>query len=90
MAILGKVFVDEVEKHTGNIVPLVELPGANEIVETLKKTTNSGLKIAAIDSLIYINRPEYKDDISTILKIVTNDTNPYVAQTAEEALEKIQ
>ena len=36
MAILGKVYGDEVQKITGNTVPLTELPGLSAIVETLK------------------------------------------------------
>ena len=61
MAILAKIYTDEVEKQTGNIVPMTDVPGTSAIVDSLRYNPNSGVKIAAIDALRHINRPEYKD-----------------------------
>ncbi len=89
MSILDKVYVDEIEKHTGNVVPLTDLPGVSTIVDTLRYDSNSGIKIAAIDALRYINRPEYKEELNSVLTLATNDPNPYVARNAAMALENI-
>ena len=89
MAILAKVYTDEVEKHTGNVVPLTDLPGASEIVDSLRYSQNAGVKIAALDALRYIKRPEYKDELSSLFTIVAQDSNPYVARNAMMALESL-
>ena len=89
MAILSKVYTDEVQKQTGNIVPLTDLPGVSSIVDTLRHSSNSGVKVAAIDALRYINRPEYKEELSAVLALAADDTNPYVAQNAAVALESM-
>ena len=89
MAILSKVYTDEVHRHTGNVVPLTDMPGVSAIVDTLKNDANSSVKIAAIDALRYINRPEYKEEISAVLELSANDQNPYVARTAAVALEHL-
>ncbi len=89
MAILSKVYTDEVHKQTGNIVPLTDLPGVSEIVDSLRYNTNSGVKIAAIDALRYINRPEYKEELTAVLELAADDRNPYVARNAAMALENL-
>ena len=89
MAILAKVYTDEVEKHTGNVVPLTDLPGAAEIVDSLRYSQNAGVKTAAIDALRYIKRPEYKEELTSLFTIVAQDSNPYVARNAMMALESL-
>ena len=89
MAILSKVYTDEVHRHTGNVVPLTDMPGVSAIVDTLKNNMNSGVRIAAIDALRYVNRPEYQEEISAVLDLVVNDSNPYVARNAAVALESM-
>lgn len=82
MAILSKVYADNVEKQTGNIVPLTELPGVSSLVNTLRHSDNSGVKIAAIDALRYIHRPEYNDEIKSVLALAAQDKDPYAARNA--------
>ena len=89
MAILSKVYTDEVFRHTGNVVPLTDMPGISAIVDTLKNDTNAGVKIAAIDALRYVNRAEYKEEIAAVLDLAANDMNPYVARNAAVALESL-
>ena len=90
MAVLAKVYVDEVKKETGNIVPMTEVPGMAETVDALRHSPNSGVKIAALDALKYQQRPEYKQELETIYSMAINDKNPQVAQVAARALEKSQ
>ena len=89
MAILTKVYTDEVERHTGNVVPFTDLPGSAAIVDALRYSPNAGVKIAAIDSLRYIQRKEYKDELSTLYSLAQADPNPQVAMSAARALELI-
>lgn len=89
MAILAKVYTDEVEKQTGNIIPLTDLPGVAEIVDTLRNSSNPSVKIAAIDALRYIHRPEYKEELTAVLELAADDKNPYVARNAAMTLESL-
>ena len=89
MAILSKVYTEEVEKHTGSVVPLTDLPGASTIIDTLRHDNNSSVKVSAIDALNYLYRPEYKEEIIDILKMTTTDTNAFVAQNAQVVLNNL-
>ena len=75
MAALSKVYAEEFENKTGNKVMMTDLPGASTMVEALKTSDNMYIKKAAIDGLVYLYCPEYKDEILTILKIASNDSN---------------
>ena len=90
MAALAKVYTDEVFKHTGNVVPMTDLPGVSTVVDTLRYNQNSGVKIAAIDALRYIRRPEYKDELISLFSLAARDENPYVAKNAIIALASME
>ena len=87
IAILDKIYVDEVEKETGNVVPLTDLPGSSEIVDTLRYDENPSVKVSAIDALRYIARPEYNEELEAILTLATKDNSEYVARNAIAALQ---
>ena len=87
MAILAKVYTDEVQRHTGNVVPLTDLPGVSAIVDSLRYDSNAGVKISAIDALRYLYKPEYREELSSVLNLAADDANPYVARNAAVALE---
>ena len=87
MAILAKVYTDEVQKHTGNVVPLTDLPGVSTIVDSLRFETNSGIRVSAIEALSYLYKPEYKDELVSVLNLATEDNDPYVARSAAMALQ---
>lgn len=89
MAVLAKVYTDEVQKHTGNVVPMTDIPGVSAIVDSLRYNPNAGVKIAALDALVYISRPEYKDEMSEIFSIAKADNNQMVSQAATACLDKI-
>lgn len=82
IAILAKAYADGVEEQTGNVVPLTDLPGASTMVNVLKDNKNPDVKMAAIDGLTYISRPEYKDEILTILSLAAKDENQLIADYA--------
>ena len=86
ISILAKIYADEVERHTGNIVPLTDLPGSAAIVDALRYNPNTDVKIAAIDALRHIERPEYKEELNTLYTLAQADSNPQVAMAAARAL----
>lgn len=90
MAILAKQYSNDIEKAVGDIVPLTDLPGASVMVETLRNSDNASVKVAAIDSLMYVYRPDYKNEFSSLFKLVASDKNPMVAQYAALAYQAIQ
>jgi len=88
-AILQKTYGDEIEKRTGNVVPLTDLPGAAMIVDELKNNQNPAIRTAAIDSLRFIQRPEYKDDLAKVYSIAQTDADESVAAAAKDALDSL-
>lgn len=88
-AILQKLYADEVNKLTGSSVPMTELPAAIQIVEQLKDNPNPMVRTSAIEALSYIQKPEYKQDLTTLFNIAKNDQDKNVAEAANAALEKL-
>jgi hypothetical protein len=88
-AILQKLYNDEVNKLTGNTVPLTELPGAVTIVEALKDNDNPMVRTSAIEALSYIQNPVYKQDLGTLFTVAQNDSDRNVREAAKVALEKL-
>ena len=89
LAILQKLYGDEVEKLTNTTVPLTELPGAVTIVEQLKNNPNPMVRTSAVEALSYIQNPAYKNDLNTIFTIAKNNVDPNVQEAAKLALEKL-
>lgn len=89
MASLAKIYIDEVEKATGNVVPLTDIPGVSVFVDTLRYSENGGVKIAALDGLRYLSRSEYNEELKAIFLLCATDENPYVASHALMALESL-
>lgn len=81
-ALLAKAYADGVEKHSGNVVPLTDLPGASAMVDVLRKENNPDVRMTALDSLRYISRPEYKEELVTIFTLAAQDKDPKVSQYA--------
>ena len=88
-AIMQKLYGDEVAKLTGSTVPLTELPGAVTIVEQLKNNQNPMVRTSAIEALSYIQKPEYKQDLTTLFTIAQKDQDPAVQEAAKQALSKL-
>jgi len=84
--ILQKTYADEVEKQTGSVVPLTELPGAKAVITQLKTNKNPDIAVSAIDTLRYVQRPEYKADLTKVYTIAQSDSRPEVADAATKAL----
>lgn len=89
VAILQKLFGSEIEKMSNTVVPLTELPGAAAIVEQLKNNPNPMVRASSIDALSYIQRSEYKQDLTTLFTVAKKDQEPLVQLAATKALEKL-
>lgn len=89
-AVLQKTYGDEIEKRSGNVVPLTDLPGAAVVVDELKENQNPAIRMAAVDALRYIQRPEYKNDLAQIYTIAQSDANEGVAAAATDALKSLE
>lgn len=89
LAILQKLYGDEVAKLTNTTVPLTELPGAVTIVEQLKNNPNPMVRTSAVEALSYIQNPAYKNDLNTIFTIAKNNIDPNVQEAAKLALDKL-
>jgi len=89
VAILQKLYGSEIEKINSTVVPMTELPGAAGIVEQVKNNPNPMVRASGIDALSYIQRPEYKQDLSTLFSVAKNDKDVNVQQAATKALEKL-
>ena len=89
VAILQKLYGSEIEKINSTVVPMTELPGAAGIVEQVKNNPNPMVRASGIDALSYIQRPEYKQDLSTLFTVAKNDKDVNVQQAATKALEKL-
>lgn len=89
VAILQKLYGSEIEKMNSTVVPLTELPGAAGIVEQVKNNPNPMVRASGIDALSYIQRPEYKQDLTTLFTVAQKDQDLNVQQAAKKALEKL-
>ena len=89
IAVLAKTYVDEIEKTSGNVVPITDLPGISETVEAMINSENPGVKVAAIEALNYIKRPEYNEELKSLYQMASLDENPYVAESAVRALNSL-
>lgn len=89
VAILQKLYGSEIEKMSNTVVPLTELPGAAGIVEQVKNNPNPMVRASGIDALSYIQRPEYKQDLTTLFTVAKKDQDANVQQAATKALEKL-
>lgn len=88
-AILQNLYISEIQKMNNTVVPLTELPGAAGIVEQVKSNPNPIVRASGIDALSYVQRPEYKQDLTTIFNIAKNDQDKTVQDAASKALEKL-
>ena len=93
IAILDKLYADEVKKLTNTTVPLTDLPEAVNVVNQLKDNPNPMVRESAIEALSYIQdqvkEPEYKKDLTTLFTVAKNDQDASVASAAQAALDKL-
>ena len=88
-ATLQKLYADEVKDVAKSTVPVDDLIGMAGIVNQLKTNPNASIREAAVASLGYVSKPEYKKDLLGLLKEATNDQDATVKAQANKQLEKV-
>ena len=79
---LAELFIKDYEAKEGHVVPITDTPGVSAIVNSLRKDPDPSVKLASIDALRHIKRPEYKDELAALFTLAQADPNPYVARAA--------
>ena len=88
-ATLQKLYAKEVKDVAKSTVPVDDLIGMAGIVNQLKTNPNASVREAAVASLGYVSQPEYKKDLSGLLKEATTDRDATVQAQANKQLEKV-
>ena len=86
---LAELFIEDFHAKEGRVVPITDAPGVSAIVNALRQDPDSGVKLAAIDALRHIQRPEYKEELSALFTLVQTDPNPNVSRTAAKAIAEL-
>lgn len=89
IALLDKIYAQEVKKISNTTVPLTDLPSAVNVVNQLKDNPNPMVRESAIEALSYIQDPDYKKDLTTLFTVAKNDQDASVANAAQAALDKL-
>ena len=89
IALLDKVYAQEIKKLNNTTVPLTDLPSAVNVVNQLKDNPNPMVRESAIEALSYIQSPEYTKDLTTLFTVAKNDQDESVANAAQVALDKL-
>jgi len=86
---LAELFIEDYQAKEGRVVPITDAPGVSAIVNALRRDPDSGVKLAAIDALRHINRPEYKEELSALFALAQKDPNPNVSKIADRAIAEL-
>ena len=89
LGVLAELFIEDFEAKEGRVVPITDAPGVSAIVNALRKDPDSGIKLAAIDALRHIKRPEYKEELSALFTLAQTDPNPHVSAAAAKSLAEL-
>ena len=87
---LADLFIEDYKEKEGRVIPITDTPGVSAIVDSLRKSTDTGVKLAAIDALRNIERPEYKKELEAIFTIASTDKDIVVSKSASRALAELK
>ena len=90
LSVLAELFIEDYEEKEGRIVPITDAPGVSAIVNALRKDPDSAVKLAALDALRHIQRPEYKEELSALYTMAQTDPNPTSVKASTILLQEIQ
>ncbi len=96
LAMLQKNQRDELDAYmasqgANNIKPLQmqDLIGFNEIQNAVQNDSNPEIRLAGIQALSYVARPEDAQTVQNVLQNSLNDPEPLIQQAAQETLSKL-
>ncbi len=88
-ATLQKLYADGVKDLTKTDVPADDLIGMAGIVNELKTNKNASVREAAVASIGYMTRPEYKKDFAPLLQEASHDQDARVKAQADKQLKSL-
>ncbi len=88
-ATLQKLYADGVKDLTKTNVPADDLIGMAGIVNELKTNKNASVREAAVASIGYMTRPEYKKDFAPLLQEASHDQDAKVKAQADKQLKSL-
>ena len=88
-ATLQKLYADGVKDLTKTDVPADDLIGMAGIVNELKTNKNASVREAAVASIGYMTRPEYKKDLAPLLQEASHDQDAKVKAQADKQLKSL-
>lgn len=86
---LAELFIEDYQAKEGKIVPITDAPGVSAIVNALRKDPDSGVKLASIDALRHIRRPEYKEELAALFALAQTDPDPNVSAVAAKSIAEL-
>ncbi len=89
VAFLQNLLNSEVEKRNGSALDIQNVPGLEQVVQTVKSDANPLLRVSALASLSHIARPEYKPVLSQVFELAKTDADENVKKAAEKAAEEL-
>lgn len=97
LALLQKNQRDEIDRYNQTQAPEAQLPqlkindlmGYNEIENVIRNDAEKEVKLAGIQALAYVARPEDKATVEPVLNAALQDPEPLIQQAANEALAAI-
>ena len=89
LGVLAELFIEDYQAKEGRIVPITDAPGVSAIVNALRKDPDSAVKLAALDALRHIQRPEYKEELAALYTMSQTDPDPTVSKASKILLQEI-
>ena len=89
IAFLQNLLNSEVEKRNGASLPVNNVPGLEQVIQTVKADPNPLLRASALASLSHIARPEYKPVLSQVFELAKADADENVQKAAAKAIEQL-
>ena len=89
MAALDKLMIDVLKNEDNINIPLVDIPYANAIADEAKDNPNPLVRASAIESLSWIQQPEYKNELKTVFMAAANDKDSRVSGVAKNAMNRL-
>ncbi len=80
---------NELVKQNGNVLEMKDLPAIEKVIDTVKSNKNPMLRVAGLEALSHIAKPEYKADLATIFELAKADEDAKVKETATKVAETL-
>ena len=90
ISIIQNLLISEFQKQNNVIPDFNNLPGMDQIVNTIKDNNNPLLRASGLAALAYNSRAEYKPIMEEIFQLSTTDADASVRKVANDGLNKLK